>query len=245
MPCCPTVTDNDPCVIEGIRPLLAELQAPISLRLLTPEHEERPDVEQFIHEVYRRAYAADIQSFYPSLLSFCDDSRQHAAVGYRDGSIRPLFSEQYLPQPADEMIAAHLGEAIPRNQLVEVGNLALADAGKARWVIAAMTLYLYERGYRWVLFTAVKPLFNAFARLGLNPIQLAEADPHCLPDQGRSWGRYYQAKPIVCVGNIESGYRKLRQHVTPGQPCLHALLSEASRQANNASAHPQSLYGGL
>jgi hypothetical protein len=245
MPCYPPVHDTDPCILEGIRPFLAELQAPVTLQVVNPEHRKRPAVEQFIHEVFQSTYGANIQSFYPTLLSFCSDAEQRAAVGYRDGSVRPLFSEQYLPQPAHEMIGTYTGETIERNQMVEVGNLALASAGEARWVIAAVTLYLYELGYRWVLFTAVKPLFNAFQRLGLNPIQLAEANAGLLPDKGKCWGRYYDARPVVCVGNIESGYRKLRQHVSPHQPTLHAVLNEVSRQAALARTVPQSMHGGL
>jgi hypothetical protein len=245
MPCCPTVTDSDPCVLDEVRPLLAERQPPLSLQVVPPEHEERPNVERFIHEVYRRAYGADIQPHYPNLLSFRTGNGQHAAVGYRDGSDLPLFSEQYLPQPADEMIAAHLGKRIARGTLVEVGNLAIADSGEARRVIAAVTFHLYRLGYRWVLFTAVRPLFNAFRRLGLNPIQLAQADAARLPDRGESWGSYYAARPVVCVGNIESGYRKLGRHALSSQPSLHALFREVSQQAELAGASSDSLYGGL
>jgi len=244
MPSRPIVTDSDPCILKGIQPFLAELQEAASLQVIPDGHVNRTVVEQFIREVFHSAYRADIQSFYPTLLSFQSDNRQRAAVGYRDGSVRPLFSEQYLPRPADELIAAHTGELIARKQLVEVGNLALAGPGEARWVIAAVTLYLYELGYRWVLFTAVRPLFNAFQRLGLNPIQLAEANPMQLADKGQSWGRYYDAKPMVCVGNIESGYLKLHRHVSHSQPLLNALLGDVSRQAANAGLFPQTQLGG-
>jgi hypothetical protein len=245
MPCCPTQRPADPCVLEGVRPFLAELQTPISVQLVTPEHQERRLIERFVHEAFRSAYGADIRSFYPTLLGFRDHEGPRAAVGYRDGMVRPLFSEQYLPRPAHELLGDQLGQWIPRRRLVEVGNLALAGAGEARWVIAAVTLFLYKLGYRWVLFTAVKPLFNAFQRLGLNPIQLAEADAKQLPDKGRSWGRYYDARPIVCAGNIESGYRKLRHQVSLNQPILHALMEQVSRQAIMARGLPQTMCGGL
>jgi len=245
MPSCPSVTESDPCILEGVQPFLAELQVPASLQVIPDGHAKRTEVERFIREVFQRAYDADIRSFYPTLLSFQSDSQHRAAVGYRDGAIRPLFSEQYLDRPADELIGAHTGETISRTQLVEVGNMALAAAGEARWVIAAVTLYLYELGYRWVLFTAVRPLFNAFQRLGLKPIQLADADAAQLPDKGMNWGRYYEARPMVCIGNIESGYRKLRQHVSHHQPTLHELLSNVSHQASLASQAPLALSGAL
>lgn len=241
----PSSAAADPCVIEGVRPFLAELQTPIALQVVGTEHRHRPSVEQFIREVFHNAYGAEIQSFYPTLLSFSSGNEQRAAVGFRDGTVKPLFSEHYLPQPADELITAHTGHCVPRDQLVEVGNLALTGAGEARWVIAAVTQFLYEMGYRWVLFTAVKPLFNAFQRLGLNPIQLAQADASRLPNRGQNWGNYYDTRPIVCVGNIESGYRKLAQHVSPGQPMLHKMLREISIRAGVNRDLPRAVSGGL
>jgi len=241
----PGFADTDPCILGGVQPLLAELQQPTSLQVIPHGHHQRQQAEQFIHEVFRLAYGANVRSFYPTLLSFQSDDQPRAAVGYRDGAIRPLFSEQYLDRPADALIGARTGQAISRTQLVEVGNLALASPGEARWVIAAVTQYLYEMGYRWVLFTAVKPLFNAFQRLGLKPIELAEADAGLLPDKGVNWGRYYEAKPMVCVGNIESGYRKLHQHLSTHQPILHTLLNEVSHQASLDRQAPQALSGGL
>jgi hypothetical protein len=94
-------------------------------------------------------------------------------------------------------------------------------------VIAATTAFLHGAGYRWVLFTAVKSLFNAFQRLGLKPIRIATPDPARLSDGGSNWGRYYQAGPVVCAGDIEAGWNKLSGHVSTAQPKLHALLQEA------------------
>jgi hypothetical protein len=99
-----------------------------------------------------------------------------------------------------------------------------------------MTVLLHAAGYRWVLFTAVKPLFNAFQRLGLNPVRIAVPDPKRLPDGGSNWGNYYQARPIVYAGSIEDGYNKLSAHVSPRQPRLNSLLHEA--QQVGASARP-------
>jgi hypothetical protein len=90
-----------------------------------------------------------------------------------------------------------------------------------------MTMFLYAAGYRWVLFTAVKPLYNAFQRLGLKPIQIAKPDPGRLPEGGSNWGSYYRAGPLVCAGDIEAGYEKLSAFVSQRQPMLSALLQEA------------------
>lgn len=220
-----------PCTLEGVDPLLAELQQAMTLRLVPVGHPDRPAVERFIHVLFRRSYGADIQSFYPQLLAFSARAQLRAAVGYRCGHGQPLFAEQYLDAPAEQAIRAVCGEPVERQRIVEVGNLALASPGQARWLIAAVTLYLHAAGYRWVLFTAVRPLINAFQRLGLNPLPLAPADPARLGDAARSWGSYYAGGPLVCAGDIAAGQRKLSGSVSPRQPLLQALLEQARTQA--------------
>jgi len=244
MPSFSTNIDSDPCILEGVQPILSELQTPISIKIVDDDHRERNTVEQFIHQAFRQAYGADVQSYCPTLLSFRDDDRQRAAVGYRDGCIEPLFAEQYLSRPAHEVIASHTGNPIERSSIVEVGNLALGHAGEARWVIAALTIFLHTLGYRWVLFTAIRPLVNAFQRLGMNPVKLAEAHAGQLADKGLAWGSYYDAQPFVCAGNIDSGYQKLHHHVSHSQPMLRALLRDMSLQARDIGAPAQSCCGG-
>jgi hypothetical protein len=221
----------DPCLIPGVQPLLSELGQPVSTHLHTPGDAGRASVEAFLRETFRRHYDARLGSFYPSLLAFRSHGKLRAAVGFRETRPAPVFAEQYLPEPAERMIAAHWGEPVDRERMVEVGNLALACPGEARWVIAAVTTFLYARGYRWVLFTAVRPLFNAFRRLGLNPVPLAVADPARLAGGGREWGRYYHQQPVVCAGDIRSGHQKLCRCVSSGQPLLRQTLGQAYREA--------------
>jgi hypothetical protein len=228
----------DPCVLPGVQPLVNELRQAMSMQVHEAQDPARAPVEQFIRQVFLGSYGARLGSLYPTLLSFRSGDTLRGAVGLRDAGQGPLFAEQYLQAPAETLIAAHWGQQTARSRLVEVGNLALAGPGEARWLIAAVTTFLHACGYRWVLFTAVQPLVNAFARLGLSPVQLADADPACLPDGGRDWGRYYDQRAAVCVGDIRSGYRKLSGFVSTHQPMLHALLKEAFHQARR-DAGPQ------
>lgn len=234
---------ESPCVVAGVEPFLAELQQPVRLHVLDAGHPSRPMPERFVRQVYHRHYGADIQSFYPTLLAFTSHAELRAVVGVRACREAPLFSEQYLDTPVDRLIAGHWEEPVGRDRIVEVGNLALANPGQARWVIAAVTLYLRSAGYRWVLFTAVTPLVNAFHRLGLNPIRLAPADPERLEDRGRHWGRYYDSRPHVCAGDIEAGYRKLCGSGAARHPRLAALFEQAERQAAGLPPSPDDRLG--
>lgn len=183
-------------------------------------------MQQYIYEVFQRAYGAELNEFYPHLLGFEAEHCLRGVVGFRNGLVKPLFSEHYLDAPAEEAMRAHLQQDVARHHIVEVGNLALAGAGDARWLIAAMTIFLHTAGYRWVLFTAVPVLFNAFHGLGLHPMRLATPNPRRLPDGGRQWGRYYATSPTVYAGNIAAGYHKLNARISPRQSRLHALMEQ-------------------
>ena len=221
--------EHNPCIVAGVEPLLSDLREPVRIHFRGEHDAERRPLEVFIYRVFQQAYGAELHTFYPNLTAFTTGGRIRGVVGYRNGITQPLFSEQYLDDPVEKMMTTRLDRNVERRHIVEVGNLALTGTGEARWVIAAMTVLLQAAGYRWVLFTAVRPLFNAFQRLGLNPVQIAIPAPERLPDGGNHWGSYYQNGPMVYAGNIEAGYRKLSTHVSQRQPRLHALLQEAQR----------------
>ncbi len=220
---------NPMCINAGVQPLVTELHETIDITHLDHVDLQRGGVERFIQLVFRKAYGAKVDTFCPQLLAFtCSVQPQlRAVVGYRDGTIKPLFSEHYLDAPAERLMSRHLDQDVQRDHLVEVGKLALAHPGQARWVIAATTVYLRAAGYRWVLFTAVTPLVNAFKRLGLRPIPLAVADPRRMDDNGQAWGRYYDGEPMVYAGDIEAGMSKLGTCPALRHPKLNALLDKA------------------
>ncbi|MDA8382907.1 MAG: thermostable hemolysin [Betaproteobacteria bacterium] len=226
------ITDT-PFVDTHVDPLLAEIPAHFSLDLAGPSHPARPALEAFVAGVFLRAYGARLDRFYANLLAFGIGGRLQAVVGARCAQSTRLFAEQYLDGPAQELASARLGHPISRASIVEVGNLAIGSPGQARLIIAASTAFMAAAGYRWVLFTAVRPLANAFARLGLRPMALADADPRRLPDGGMSWGTYYRASPKVYLGDILAGHRKLFGGVAR-HPQLRSLLQSAGRLGTGA-----------
>lgn len=218
--------ERSPCIDPAIDPLLTELRGNVDLVHTGPAHPLAPRLQDFVAAVFRRAHSAEVSTFHPQLIGLTTDAGLRAVLGYRCGGDSRLFSEQYLDLPAEQAIARVLAEPVERGQLVEVGNFALADPGHARWVIAAMTAFLVGAGYRWVLFTATRPLFNAFRRLGLKPQQLACADPERLAGGG-DWGRYYECQPMVYAGDVLAGWSKLRSCGGAQGAQMQALLLRA------------------
>ena len=175
------------------------------IMLIGPGHTNRMEAEALVQKVYRKAYQAHITSFYPFLLAVSNtNGNLEAVAGIRPAGNSPLFSEHYLDQPISELLD------IPRNQLIEVGNLAPTGLGNVRWIIAAVTAFLHGAGFSHVTFTAVPLLHNAFKRLGLQPEFIATADQEKLSDAVQDeWGSYYQCNPAVYSGSIDYGYQSL------------------------------------
>ena len=174
--------------------------------------EERPQAEAFIRDCFRAAYGANVTQFMPRLFELKTRRGELvAAFGVRCAGHSRLFLECYLDHPVEQALAQQTGSLLQRDKIVEVGNLAAIYPGAARWLIAALTIKLYQCGFEWVVFTGTRQLRNGFQKLGLHPIMLGPADIERLPEAERAqWGSYYQTKPTVMAGNIAYGYCEIK-----------------------------------
>ena len=189
-------------------------------------HPARAEVEAYIARIYMQRYGAVLRSFLPYLLVYRDASGDiRAAVGLRRGGDGGFFVEQYLDAPAEQAIAAVTGRAVQRNEMVEVGNFASTSAGDARELILQLTASLHAEGLRWVLFAATRQLRNAFDRLHLSTVELAEARSDRLSGDHSDWGSYYEAQPKVMFGDIAAGHAYLAR--------LAAAVDDEARPAFN------------
>lgn len=173
--------------------------------LVDQDSPQRAAAERFIHDIYAKQYQADLGSFLPYLLSIKSPDRGHAAIaGLRPAASSKLFLENYLPSSIDSLLG------VERGNIVEVGNLAPAGAGQARWLITSITALLYSAGFTHVVFTATPLMFNAFRRMRLPLNFLAKATADCLPPEEKArWGSYYCTEPKVYWGDINYGITAL------------------------------------
>jgi hypothetical protein len=134
------------------------------------------------------------------------------ALGLRSARDEALFLERYLDRPVEQALAAGFNTPVDRSAVTEVGNLAVAAPGGGRWLITALTAYLFAARGTWVVFTIGPVLYNAFRRMGLELVDLGPAEPDELSASEQAcWGRYYEQKPRVMAGRVEHGYRVLQQ----------------------------------
>ncbi len=219
-----TGAQTDPRII----PLLKTPEKLPSLRCYRPLDAGRQRLEHMVRETFRHSYGARPRRLPRDLLGFEAQGRLLGVAGLRPADEGRLFSEQYLDDPVEKLIATASNTGVRRDQVIEVGNLALSNTGEARWLIAAVTAYLHGAGFHWVLFTAVAPLYNAFQRMGLQPQRVAPADVRRLDDPDEDWGSYYAQSPQVCFGSIRAGQRHLQAVITARQSRLRVLWERAA-----------------
>ena len=207
--------------------------------VLEPDHPDRMAAENFIHDRFGIVYGADLSHYMPHIIRLQSrEAEPIAFVGYRDAAHHSLFVEHYFDSPIEEIVSKCMGQTVSRAEIVEVGNLADAHPGGARAAITALTAYLYGAGFRWVVFTGVPRLRNAFYRLGLEPVKVADADPSRLTaDEKQEWGRYYQVGPNVMAGDIHEGYWALEFTRDVLQPLWESALDVGAVQAEKRNAH--------
>jgi len=179
-----------------------------------------------------------VQHFLPYMMRIRNKQLQYKSVlGYRDAASEALYLEHYLDEPIETAISRYLGYPVDRSKIVEVGNLAEAEAGDARMAIIGATAYFYAAGYRWVVFTGVRRLRNAFSKLGLSPKQLIAADERRLPAGDlEQWGSYYNGDPVVCFGSLEDGHNNL-QDLWESLRDTWAAAESVGQRVNEQTAH--------
>ncbi len=199
--------------------------------LIPADHEQRREVENFIHQRFAESHNANISHFMPYLLRIREDGSGawRAVAGLRPAATsrgnQPLFLERYLDQPVEQTIFRTTDSAVDRQKIVEIGNLAETSPGGGRHAIIALTGFLAGYGFHWVVFTAIPRLANAFPRLGMEPTPLATASPDKLSAKERKeWGNYYDEHPTVLCGRISDGFRTLDDLNAPISTELHASL---------------------
>jgi hypothetical protein len=185
----------------------------LKLDLYDPDTQSRLRVEQFIHQVFAKAYNADLNQFLPRLMALHGKhDRVVAALGMREAVNGPLFLETYLDEPIEAAVSRLQGTSVARAQIMEVGNLASVQRGGLRQLIIALTSYLHGVGSEWVVFTAVPAVRKAFAAMDLTLHPLGVANKSRLnAGEQQHWGRYYDSGPVVVAGRVEDGYQRLRE----------------------------------
>jgi hypothetical protein len=156
--------------------------------------------------VFAKTYGANVQHFMPDLISLRDENGELvAAFGLRKASESPLFLEQYLDAPIEKILSERIGKIISRDQITEIGNLAVSNPRNAGVLIAHVIQHSLDLGIKWGVATAHHSLQNGLIKGGRDVYALNAADPARLdPIERASWGSYYNHMPqVVAIRGVD------------------------------------------
>lgn len=177
----------------------------ITAHVVTRDAHCRAEVESFIREVFKRAYGANVTQFMPTLIALRDQSGiLMAAFGMRDAVQGHLFLEHYLDAPVEQVFSEHFDQIITRDQITEIGNLAVANPRNAGILIAHVIQQSLDMGVKWCVATAHHSLQNGLIKGGRDVYPLALADKSRLSAEEQiQWGSYYENQPqVVAVRGV-------------------------------------------
>jgi len=196
----PEINSNQDTSSKWHMPGLPQIGIP-RFGLHVPGSLERASVETYIHDRFAKVHHAEVQHFLPNIISLRCGGEYSAAVGLAPASTGKLFAEQYLDAPIEQIISQKLGVSIPRDQIVEIGNLVSTWKGSSLLLFIVIGEVMKRLGYDYVMFTGTREVKALLARLRYSPVVLADANPAALPDGGASWGSYYANQPQVMFGD--------------------------------------------
>lgn len=193
--------------------LLRRANLPCSLVWANANQPARQTLESCVARVFEEAHDAHVTHFHELLVGARDHNGELLGViGASSGKRGPMFLEAYTRQPIQHLISWHAGRHVPRNQVVEVGNLAVQHAGAAGLLVTRLAEYLHSQGVRWVVLTGTTRVRHILRRLGADLVDLGEASGSALGESLASWGTYYDNDPRVvalelapfCAGFVHS-----------------------------------------
>ena len=200
----------------ALSPDPVRLRAPRAAARLRPEIKlyvagtaGRARVERYIWQRYADRFEADVQDWFPRLVTLESGGDILAAAGYRSAEDR-LFLEQYLHAPVEHSLARH-EPGLQRKDIVEAGQFAAMHAGAGRLLMPLMARHLLDEGFQWAVSTVTQELHHLFLRMGMHPLPMASAQAERLePDYPGTWGTYYDHAPVVVAERLSEVIGELR-----------------------------------
>lgn len=180
----------------------------LHLAATAPDDPQRDELESYVRAAFARKHSADVQSFMPTLLAFRDASALLCGVvGLRAASHSRLYLERYLDTPVEDALSAASGQAVRRDQIAEVGNLAGRNCRAAMRMVAQLPAHLLAQDYRWIVFTATSTVREILLGFGAPLVELAQADRSRVAGGSDDWGTYYDTDPRVFAGYLPDSRR--------------------------------------
>ncbi len=181
----------------------------------------RAALEQQIAARFAAKHEAQLNQFHPFLIALENAAKPLAIAGLRPAQNGALFLEKYFDRPAEQAVSAAFRMPVDRTQIVEIGNLVSSEPGASYVLFAILAPLLRDAGFRWVICTATAQVESMLKKMNLAPKRICAASRERLGDDAKNWGRYYESRPHVLAGDLETAASQVGR-----EPSLSAMISQ-------------------
>jgi len=187
------------------------LSPPANVTFYKSNAEGRKRVEEYLSAGFEKSFSAKTQSFMPLIFEASDNVNNiTACVGIRRLEQEKAFLECYLDDSIENFLENKFKEKIERKKIIELGSIVSSEPGSGGWLIIAMSAWLKGAGYDWAVMTATDDLKKAIGKLGIELIDLVQANPNVLSvEEQQDWGSYYENDPVVYVADVNKAYARV------------------------------------
>lgn len=194
---------NEDSLVPG--PLLLCGPGQYRLYVCSLDDAHRRAVETFVADGYHNVFGARLTDFYPDILTLRGPAGAlAAAVGCRLADGQSLFLEQYLSRPVECALAERVGP-VCRQDIVELGNFAVARRRYVHGFFGLVGHWLQRVGIEWITFALTASLRRVFERARVPMLDLGPADASQLSSAVEQWGSYYAHGPRVTAVPVRAG----------------------------------------
>ncbi len=202
--------------------------------------------QDLVNEKYKRTFGADVLPN-PDYFVVCvlpseesdSDTQIVACAGLTLTSTAPLFSEQYLDEPIEQLISRLEGKSVSRNAIVEIGSLASRKNEIGIELVEILSIIIWCLGKRYVLCTATKQLRRILSSLNLlfEPIQLSDYQ-RLGENVKEKWGKYYDKQPATGYMNVcKNSYSLFSNHAGRSNLNVEVNLKKREMEEQYCEVH--------
>lgn len=204
----------------------------LSMDVYSEIEEGRAEVEAFIKHGFQKSYEANISISMPFLLSV-SEGKLKAALGIRSAS-SPLFIEQYLDVPIDEL-DLFKSQQVQRGDIVEIGSLYSNSNRFTVPLFLVTAISLFCLGFKYMTFAGTSKVIRIISKAGINCDYICDANAELLNESDDEWGSYYETSPKVVAVSLSDVAQVVDSH-----PYYHKLFqglaNEIAKTCKNLGA---------
>ena len=183
------------------------IESPSLIERVRADHVRR--IRRRTRAAYRWAFDARIEPVFDRYLEL-GIAPATLTLGFAPATDAPLFLEQYLDQPVQQVLAQRTRRPVDRSRIIELGHL-VGDAGRnLRHLIPALACWTDQRAAHFVVIVLTARIAERLTELGVELLHLAEARAERVAEPER-WGNYYLHQPAVYAVDLVQRRREQRQ----------------------------------